>query len=194
LRRRVVVAHGSTATSPQRLSFAVVTAAPDNERTLRSMSKALPLRRNIDHARHANRAVRSTKVRKSTRLRKSVLINRAYVGKRSRRAIGIVRGTKLSIDRARIAAGNTMATAGPSPPNRVAHMNVERIRHKREALSHRDIENPVRWHFRAPPRSWTRARSWSWPRLAVWHLVAVLVHDLYRLSRSRHRSRAPVRA
>src|SRR5713101_6389829 len=126
--RRAVVAHGSTATSPQRLSFAVVTAAPDNERTLRSMSKALPLRRNIDHARHANRAVRSTKVRKSNRLRKSVLINRAYVGKRSRRAIGIVRGTKLSIDRTRIAAGNTMATAGPSPPNRVAHMNVECVR------------------------------------------------------------------
>ncbi len=60
---------------------------------------------------------------------------------------------KLSIDRARIAAGNTVVTAGPGPSNRVAHMNVERVRHKREALSHRDSKSPVRRrHLRTPPR------------------------------------------
>ena len=82
-----------------------------------------------------------------------MLINRACVGKRSGLAIDIVRRTKLSVDRARIATTNTMAAAGPSPPNRVAHMNVERVRHEREALPHRDIESPVRWRYpRAPSR------------------------------------------
>ena len=108
------------------------------------MNKRLALRRNIDHARHANRAVRRTKVRKSARLRKSVLVNRTCVGKRPCLAIGVVRRTKLSIDRTRIAAADTMAAAGPGPPNRVANMNIERVRRKREALPHRDIENSRR--------------------------------------------------
>jgi len=43
------------------------------------MNKHLALRRNIDHASHANRAVRRTKVRKSARLSKGVLVNRAYL-------------------------------------------------------------------------------------------------------------------
>jgi hypothetical protein len=87
--------------------------------------------------------VGSTKVRINAGLRKALLINCAGVGKRSHLAIRIVRRTKLPVDSARIAAGNTMATAGPSPPNRVAHMNVEFVRRKCEALPDRDIESPM---------------------------------------------------
>lgn len=41
--------------------------------------------------------------------KKSVLLNSACVGKRPRLAIGLVRRTKSSIDRTRIAAANAMA-------------------------------------------------------------------------------------
>lgn len=105
-------------------------------------------RRNIDHASHAILAVRGAEVRIRARLRKSVLINRACVGKNSRLAVGIIRGTKLPIGRARHAAGDTVATTGPGPSHRVARRDVEHVRHKLKALPDRHIENLTvsRWH------------------------------------------------
>jgi hypothetical protein len=101
------------------------------------------LRRNIDHARHANRAVRSAEVRIRSGLRESELVNRACVGKSSRLAVSIVRRTKLSIDRARIAPADTMTAASPGPPNCVARVDGNFVRHKREPLPHCDIESPA---------------------------------------------------
>src|SRR6266481_325557 len=50
--------------------------------------------RNIDHASHANSAVRVAEVRINAWLRKRVLINRALVRKNSRYAVRVIRGTK----------------------------------------------------------------------------------------------------
>jgi hypothetical protein len=81
-------------------------------------------------------------------LRKSVLINESVVGKSSRIAVDVIRGTKLPIDGARIAAGDAVPVLGPGPPHCVAHRNVECVWHKHIAsLSHRHIENltATRW-------------------------------------------------
>lgn len=53
-------------------------------------------RENNDLASHAILAVRGAEVRIGARLRKSVLVNRAYVGKGSRLAVGIIRGSKIA--------------------------------------------------------------------------------------------------
>src|SRR5438128_11206115 len=76
------------------------------------------------------------------RFRKSVFINRAYVGKNSRGAVRIVRGTKLRIDKARRSAGDTVAALGPCPPHCVAYRNVDCVWYKDIApLSHCDVED-----------------------------------------------------
>jgi hypothetical protein len=49
------------------------------------------LRRKVDHARYANRAVRSEEVRIHSGLRESELVNRACVGKSSRLTVSIVK-------------------------------------------------------------------------------------------------------
>src|SRR5882724_2271175 len=93
--------------------------------------------------------MRMAEVRIDAWLGKSVFINRAYVGKNSRGAVRIVRGTKLRIDKARRAAADTVAALGPCPPYRVAHRDVDCVRHKHiAALSHRHIEYlaAARWH------------------------------------------------
>ena len=70
-----------------------------------------------------------------------------------------------------------MAATGPGPPNCVTHMNVECVRRKHEALSHRDIESPMRWYLRTAPRGWARARRWNWPCPVSLNLLPVFVHD-----------------
>ena len=74
-------------------------------------------------------------------LRKSVLVNHACVGKGSRCAVGIIGRTKLPIHRARSAASNAVAAARPRSPNGIARRYVERVWHKREALSDRHIDS-----------------------------------------------------
>ena len=86
--------------------------------------------------------MRVAEVRIDAGLGKRVLINCAHVGKNSRRAVRIVRGTKLRIYRARRAAGDTVAALGPGPSHGVAYRDVDCIRHKHIAtLSHCYIEN-----------------------------------------------------
>ena len=83
------------------------------------------------------------------RFRKSVFINRAYVGKNSRGAVRIVRGTKLRIDKARRAAANTVSALGPGPSHRVAYRNVDCVWYKDIApLSYCDIDDlaATSWH------------------------------------------------
>ena len=93
--------------------------------------------------------MREAKVIVSTRRRKSVLVDGALTGKDSLVAVHVIRGTKLSIDGARRAAGDAVAAAGPGPPHRVADRDVDCVRHKHEAaLSHCYIEDltATRWH------------------------------------------------
>src|SRR4029453_3731026 len=83
------------------------------------------------------------------RLRESVLINRALVGKDSLIAVQVIRGTILSIDDARIAAGDTVAALSPGPSHRVACRDVDFVRYKHiAALPHGHIEDlaATRWH------------------------------------------------
>lgn len=85
--------------------------------------------------------MRGAEVRISASLRKSVLVNRADVGKNTRRAVGIIRGTKLPIGCTRITAGDTVAAASPGPPHCISRRDIELVWHKHEALPDRHIEN-----------------------------------------------------
>jgi hypothetical protein len=85
--------------------------------------------------------MRKAEIRKITRLRESVLVNKSLAGKNPLVAIHIIRGTKLPISGARIAAGDTVAAIGPGPPHRVAHRDVDLARIKRESRSDLHIEN-----------------------------------------------------
>src|SRR5262249_46240269 len=104
----------------------------------------------------------TAEIRKSASLRKSEFVNKALAGSHARGAVRVSRRTELPIRYAGrgIATGDTVAALGPSPPHRVAHRDVDCVRHKHiAALSHRDIENLASgWH----PANY-------WP--------AVLIHD-----------------
>jgi hypothetical protein len=116
--------------------------------TGRAIKKGIRRGDNIDHASHADGAMREAEVIIGASLVKGVLVHRPKVGKDSLIAVRIVRGTKLFIGRARIAAGDTVAVLGPGPPHRVAHRDVECVWHKHiPALSHRYIEDlaSTRW-------------------------------------------------
>ena len=96
----------------------------------------------IDHARHAESAVREAEIRIRAGLRKSVFINELVVGKSSGVAVRIIRGTKLPIDGARIAAGDTVAVTKPGPSNGIADRDICCGRRKRETICpYRNIEN-----------------------------------------------------
>ena len=99
--------------------------------------------------------MRMAEVRIDAWLRKGVLINRPLAGKNSRGTVRIVRRTKLRINLARRAAGNTVATLGPGPSHRVARRDVECVWYKHiAALPDSHIKNlAARWdaaHGRSP--------------------------------------------
>ena len=93
--------------------------------------------------------MRSAEIIKGASLIKGVLVDRPCAGKDSQVAVHIVRRTILSIGRARIAARDAVAASGPSPPYRIAHQDVNCVRHKHQAaLPHRYVYNltSTRWH------------------------------------------------
>ena len=93
--------------------------------------------------------MRSAEVIKGASLIKGVLVDRPCAGKDSQVAVHIIRGTILSIGCARIAARDAVAASGPSPPYRIAHRDVNCVRHKHQAaLPDRYIYNltSTRWH------------------------------------------------
>ena len=103
--------------------------------------------------------MRKAEVRKGAGLRKSVRIDEACIVKSSLIAVRIIRGTKLAVRSARIAAGDAVVVAGPGPAHRVTHRDIDCIRHKDEAaLPHCYIYNltATRWHA-----------THSWPSILI---------------------------
>jgi len=130
----------------------------------------------MDDASHADGAVRGAEVRIRSKLCKSVLINGACVGKGPSCTVGVIRGTKLPIGRARIAASNTVAAARPCPPHCIARRDIECVWHERETLSHRHVKNLARSRWRN-----------------VGDRLSVLIDNSDRATRLRRRSRTRVR-
>jgi hypothetical protein len=138
--------------------------------------------RNANHASHADGAVCGTEVGVGARRRKRVLVDCTCVGKGPSCTVGVIRGTKLPIGRARIAASNTVAAARPCPPHCIARRDIECVWHERETVSHRHVKNLARSRWRnvgdrlpvlidnsdraTRPRrqSRTRVRTWARPR------------------------------
>jgi len=86
--------------------------------------------------------MRKAEVIKGAGLRKSVRINEVYVGKSSLVAVHIIRGTKLPIDDARIAAGDAVAVTKPGPSNGITDRDICCGRRERETIyPYRNIEN-----------------------------------------------------
>jgi hypothetical protein len=114
----------------------------------------------MDHASHTIFAMSGTEVRIIATAVKSALIDCSAIGKNSRVAVRIIRRAKLSIGNARSAAGDTMAATDPSPSHRVARVDADFVRHKREALPNHHIENLAgsRCH-------------------AIWHWLSVLIDN-----------------
>jgi hypothetical protein len=93
--------------------------------------------------------VREAEVIKGTYLPKSVLINESVVGKGSRTAVGIIRGTKLSIDGARIAAADAVAATKPGPSNGITNRDICCGRREGETIyPDRNVEDlaRTRWY------------------------------------------------
>ena len=87
--------------------------------------------------------------RPGARLRKSVFINESVVGKSSRIAVRIVRRTKLSIDGARISAGDAVAVTKPRPSNGITDRDICCGRRERETIHpNRNLKDlaRTRWH------------------------------------------------
>ena len=78
--------------------------------------------------------MREAEVIKGAGLRKSVRINEVCVVKSSLVAVHIIRGTKLSIDGARIAAGDAVADTKPGPSNGVTDLDICCGRRERETI------------------------------------------------------------
>ena len=68
--------------------------------------------------------MREAEIRIRAGLRKSVFINELVFRKSSGVAVPIVRGTKLPIGGARIAAGDTVAVTKPGPSNGIADRDI----------------------------------------------------------------------
>ena len=86
----------------------------------------------------------TAEIRKITSLCKSEFVNKAYIGKRARGAVRVIRGTELPIGCAgRGATGDTVTAGGPCPSHCIAHRNVDcaRVERKRPTRRHRHIEN-----------------------------------------------------
>jgi hypothetical protein len=157
------------------------TSSPRRRGRTRRKTRAWPHCRawtgsNMDDASHADGAVRGAEVRIRSRLCKSVLINGACVGKGPSCTVGVIRGTKLPIGRARIAASNTVAAARPCPPHCIARRDIECVWHERETLSHRHVKNLARSRWRN-----------------VGDRLSVLIDNSDRATRLRRRSRTRVR-
>jgi len=75
--------------------------------------------------------VGDAKVIKGAGLSKGVLINKGLVGKAAGR---IVRGTKLPIGGAGLAAGDAVAVAKPGPPDRISDRDICGGRRERETI------------------------------------------------------------
>jgi hypothetical protein len=78
--------------------------------------------------------MRVAEVIKGAGLRKSVLINESVVGKSSLVAVHIIRGTKLSIDYARIATGDAVAATKPGPSNGITDRDICCRRRERQTI------------------------------------------------------------
>jgi hypothetical protein len=105
--------------------------------------------------------VRKAEVRISPGLSESMLVHRALTGKNSLIAIHVIRGTKLSIGGARIAAGDAVTAIGPGPAHRVALRDIDLARIERESRPDLHIKNLAARRSHAAHR---------WP--------AVLVHNV----------------
>jgi hypothetical protein len=92
--------------------------------------------------------MREAEVIISAGLIKGMLVHCPCARKDSLVAVHVIERTKLSIDGARIAAGDAVAVAGPGPSHRVARRDVDCVRHEHETRPHRDIDNLAgrRWH------------------------------------------------
>ena len=93
--------------------------------------------------------MRVAKVIKGAGLREGVLINEIRIIESARLTVRIIRGTELSIDRARIAAGDAMAVTMPGPPDGITDGDIYFGRRKRETIQpYRDVEDlaATRWH------------------------------------------------
>ena len=131
----------------------------------RAVKYGIRRRDDIDHSSHTKSAVREAEVIIAAGLVKSVLVHRPKVGKDSLVAVRIVRRTKLFIRRAGIAAGDTVAVLGPCLAHRVAHEDVDRVRHKHIAtLPHCHIENltAARWDA-----------AHCWPAVLIYNMDCV---------------------
>lgn len=94
-------------------------------------------------------------VRKGAGLRKSMRIDEAGIVKSSLVAVCIIRGTKLAVSSARIAAGDAVVIAGPGPAHRVAHRDADAVRHKHEAAL------PDSYIYNLTSTRWHAAYGWS---------------------------------
>ena len=107
----------------------------------------------------------TTEIRKIAGLCKSEFVNKAYVGKRARGAVRVIRRTELPIRYAGagIATGDTVTAGGPCPSHRIAYGNVDcgRVECKGATRCHRYVDN------RASCRSDT-----------VYRWLAILVENL----------------
>jgi hypothetical protein len=92
-------------------------------------------RRNVDHTRHASKAMQGAEVTVSASLRKSVFVNGARVRKDSRVTIHVIRGTELPVGCARGAAGNAVGVAAPGPSHGIAHRDVQCVGDKAQLVS-----------------------------------------------------------
>jgi hypothetical protein len=92
--------------------------------------------------------MREAEVIKGAGLRKSVRINEVYAVKNSLVAVHIIRGTKLSIDGARRAAGDAVAASKPGPSNGITDRDICCRRRERQTIyPNRNIENlTARWN------------------------------------------------
>ena len=93
----------------------------------------------------------TTEIRKIASLCKSEFVNKAYIGKRARGAVRVIRRTELPIGCAgRGATGDTVAAGGPCPSHCIAYRNVDcaRVECKGPTRRHRHINNRAgsRWH------------------------------------------------
>ena len=82
--------------------------------------------------------MRKAEVGKCSGVHKCMLVNETYVVKSSQSAVRIIRGTKVSVGCARIAAGNAVTAASPGPTHCVANIDVDCawIKGKRRADLH----------------------------------------------------------
>jgi len=93
--------------------------------------------------------MREAEVIKGAGLRKSVRINEVYVVKNSLVAVHIIRGTKLSIDGARRAAGDAVAASKPGPSNGITDRDICCRRRERQTIyPNRNVKDlaRTRWH------------------------------------------------